>query len=77
MILKNAKIYTNGLIHKGVLFIDNGIIKKIIYEPKSQQIKKLSQKDQDGKEIDCQNKLILPGIIDIHSHFRVSKGNSK
>ncbi len=70
MILKNAKIYTNGLIHKGVLLINNGIIKKIIYEPKSQQIKKLSQNNQDGKEIDCQNKLILPGIIDIHSHLR-------
>ncbi|MFW9943199.1 MAG: dihydroorotase family protein, partial [Candidatus Thorarchaeota archaeon] len=70
MILKNAKIYTNGLIHKGVLYIDNGIIQKIIFEPTNQQLKKLSKKNQDGKEIDCLNKLILPGIIDIHSHLR-------
>ena len=70
MILKNAKIYTNGLIHKGALYIDNGIIQKIIFEPTNQQLKKLSKKNQDGKEIDCQDKLILPGIIDIHSHLR-------
>ena len=39
MILKNAKIYKNGLIHKGVLFINNGIIKEIIIEEYSQEVK--------------------------------------
>jgi len=70
MILKNAKIYSGGLIHKGVIHINNGIIKKVIFEPKDLEFKKLVKKNQDGKEIDCQNKLILPGIIDIHSHLR-------
>jgi len=64
------KIYSGGLIHKGVIHINNGIIKKVIFEPKDLEFKKLVKKNQDGKEIDCQNKLILPGIIDIHSHLR-------
>ncbi|MFX1567288.1 MAG: dihydroorotase family protein [Promethearchaeota archaeon] len=70
MILKNAKFYTNGLIHEGIIYIKGEIIKKILFEPKNQQITNLSKKNQDGLEIDCQNKLILPGIIDIHSHLR-------
>ena len=70
MILKNAKIYSEGLIHKGALLINNGIISEIKFNPQESDLKKLTKKNQDNKELDCQNKLILPGIIDIHSHLR-------
>ncbi|UCD01293.1 MAG: dihydroorotase family protein [Promethearchaeota archaeon] len=70
MILKNAKIYSEGLLHKGAILIANDIIKTVIFNPQEKNLKKLAKKNQDHKEIDCQNKLILPGIIDIHSHLR-------
>jgi len=70
MILKSAKVYAEGLIHKGIILISNGIIKKIIFNPKETQIKNLVEKNQDDKVIDCKDKLVLPGIIDIHSHLR-------
>ncbi|NVM36028.1 MAG: dihydroorotase family protein [Candidatus Lokiarchaeota archaeon] len=70
MILKNAKIYSEGLIHKGALLLNDGIIRKIKFNPKENDFKELVKRNQDNKELDCQNKLILPGIIDIHSHLR-------
>ncbi|MFX0105800.1 MAG: dihydroorotase family protein [Candidatus Hodarchaeota archaeon] len=70
MILKNAKIYSEGLVHKGAILITEGIIRNVIFNPQEKDLKKLAKKNQDNKEIDCQNKLILPGIIDIHSHLR-------
>ncbi|MFX0008018.1 MAG: dihydroorotase [Promethearchaeota archaeon] len=70
MILKNAKIYSEGLIHKGIIRITKGVITDIKFDPKDKDLKKFSKKNQDGSEINCENKLILPGIIDIHSHLR-------
>jgi len=70
LILKNIKIYQNGLIRKGTLFISNGIIKSIAFDTNDKDLKKIAEKNDDGIEINCKNKLILPGIIDIHSHLR-------
>jgi dihydroorotase len=70
MILKNAKIYSEGLIRNGILLVNNGIITDIKFRKNDKELKKIVKKNQDGKEIDCENKLILPGIIDIHSHLR-------
>ncbi|HEY0089474.1 MAG TPA: dihydroorotase family protein [Candidatus Lokiarchaeia archaeon] len=70
MILKNAKIYCDGLIQKGALLINNSIIKSIKFSNMENILEDLRKKNEDKKEIDCQNKLILPGIIDIHSHLR-------
>ena len=70
MILKNAKIYSEGLIRKGILLINNGVIAEIKFKQKDKDLETVVKKNQDGKEIDCENKLILPGIIDIHSHLR-------
>jgi dihydroorotase len=70
MILKNAKIYSDGLIRKGAILIKNGVIKKLFYETSEVDFKTFEDLSEDGKEIDCQNKLIIPGIIDIHSHLR-------
>jgi len=70
MILKNAKIYSEGLIRKGALLLNNGIISNIKFNPEENDFKELIEQNQDKKDLDCQNKLILPGIIDIHSHLR-------
>ncbi len=70
MILKNAKIYSEGLIREGVIIIHKGIIKSIIFKSQEKELKDLIEENPDGEEINCQQKLILPGIIDIHSHLR-------
>lgn len=70
MILKNAKIYSQGLIREGVLLINNGVIDQIKFNPEEKVLAKLVKKNQDKKEIECHGKLVLPGIIDIHSHLR-------
>lgn len=70
MILKNAKIYVDGIIRKGVLLIENGVIKSIKLGSSEKDIKELEQENENKEVIDCQNKLIIPGIIDIHSHLR-------
>ncbi|MFW9969039.1 MAG: dihydroorotase family protein [Candidatus Odinarchaeota archaeon] len=70
MILKNARIYFKGSLRKGIILINDGIIAEIKFKSKDKNLKKLVRKNQDKKEIDCENKIILPGIIDIHSHLR-------
>ncbi|MFX1551690.1 MAG: dihydroorotase family protein, partial [Promethearchaeota archaeon] len=102
--MKNAKIYSQGLIRKGAILIDDGIIKHILFYNASEEnyikfndpiiaerfaysisrgrnyiraaLYYLNKLNEDGKKIDCKNKLILPGIIDIHSHLR-DMGQSK
>ncbi len=70
MILKNTKIFSEGIIHKGAILINDGVIASIKFDPNERKFKQLVKKNKDSKEIDCQNKLVLPGIIDIHSHLR-------
>jgi dihydroorotase len=70
MILKNAKIYNDGLLRDGIILIAKKIIKKIIYNPSREDLREISKQNVDNEEIDCEHKIILPGIIDIHSHLR-------
>lgn len=77
MILKNGKILSNGLIHNGSILINNGIIAEISFNPNGNAYKGLLGKNQDGKVLNCENRLILPGIIDIHSHLRDMEQNEK
>ncbi len=70
MILKNARIFSEGLIHKGIILIDGKIIESLKFNPLNKETEELIKINQDGKIIDCENRLILPGIIDIHSHLR-------
>ena len=65
MILKNGSIYNNGKLRQGNILIHQNKIKNIVFE---NQI--LKEQNPDGIEINCENKLILPGIIDVHSHLR-------
>ncbi|MHA1915103.1 MAG: dihydroorotase [Promethearchaeota archaeon] len=70
MILKNGKIYSKGLVNNGAILIEKGTIIELVFNPDEQEYLILSEKNQDKQEIDCENRLILPGIIDIHSHLR-------
>ena len=70
MLLKNAKIFSEGLVHNGTILVIKESIAEIKYNPDERDYKTLKSKNQGGKEIDCKKRLILPGIIDIHSHLR-------
>jgi len=70
MILENARIFSNSQVRKGAILIKNGIIKSIILEDNGTNFNKFIKQNDDGFQIDCGNRLILPGIIDIHSHLR-------
>ncbi|MBD3207264.1 amidohydrolase family protein [Candidatus Bathyarchaeota archaeon] len=56
----NGKIWTRGTIFEGGLHILNGQIEKIGKESKLPEAEKL----------DAKGNLILPGLIDLHVHFR-------
>jgi len=70
MILKNAKIFSEGLLREGAILINKGIIIEVKITPDDKDLKTLTEKNKDRKILDCKNKLVLPGIIDIHSHLR-------
>lgn len=70
MILKNANIYYNGQLNRGALLILDGLIKAIYKESKNNDFEIFRKNNQDHVEIDCKQRYILPGIIDVHSHLR-------
>ncbi|MFH1391410.1 MAG: dihydroorotase [Candidatus Diapherotrites archaeon] len=57
--LINGKVFIKGKLVKTNILLQNGKIKKIT-----------SSKIKAEKEIDCKGKIILPGAIDVHVHFR-------
>ena len=59
LLIKNGKIYQNGtLIKKNILI-------------KGHKIEKITSQDLKAeKTIDAKNKIIIPGLIDSHVHFR-------
>jgi len=78
LILYNAKIYTDGLLRKnGAVIINNGIITNVDYDLTPEHLEELKKQNKDGKEINCKNKVILPGIIDIHAHLRDMNQSNK
>ncbi|MBY9002510.1 MAG: dihydroorotase family protein [Candidatus Lokiarchaeota archaeon] len=70
MILKNAKIYTGNKLIDGALFIQSGKIQSIIKLPTEEKLENIRFQNRKVVEIDCEKRIILPGIIDIHSHLR-------
>ena len=77
MILNNAKIYSDGKIHEGAILISDGIIESIKFNPSDQDHAAFVEKNRDGQELDCENRTIIPGIIDIHSHLRDMEQSEK
>ena len=59
LLIKNGKIYQNGALVRKNIFIKNHKIEKIT-----------SQNIRTEKTIDAKNKIIIPGLIDSHVHFR-------
>ena len=61
LVLKNAKIFTNGHIFEGGLAIDN---KKIV------KIGKFCNLPDACLKMDVRGNLVIPGLIDLHVHLR-------
>src|SRR3989338_5250525 len=59
LFIKNGKIFQNGVLIKKNIFIKEDKITKIT-----------SQILMADKVIDAKNRIILPGLIDCHVHFR-------
>ena len=59
LLKKNGKIYRNGALVRKNIFIKNNKIRKIT-----------NQELKSDKVIDAKNKIIIPGLIDGHVHFR-------
>jgi len=59
LLIKNGKIYKNGALVRKNIFIKNNKIIKIT-----------SQNLKSDEVIDAKNKIIIPGLIDGHVHFR-------
>ena len=59
LLIKNGKVYQNGTLANKNIFVKNGKIAKIT-----------SQELKADKVIDAKNKIIIPGLIDGHVHFR-------
>ena len=57
-VIKNGYIYTGGEIVRGDLLIKNGVISAIGTGLKAENI------------IDAKNKLVSPGLVDVHVHYR-------
>ena len=73
--LKNALIYDPKNNKAGVkedIWIEN---EKIVAEPSERKIKELKEKD-NLEEIDLENKIVMAGGVDIHSHIAGPKVNS-
>ncbi len=63
ILIKNATIINEGRKFKGSVLIGNGIIEKIYGEPLETEI-------NEAAIIDAANKVLIPGVIDDHVHFR-------
>ena len=59
LLIKNAKIFTKGILINKNIFIEKDKITKIT-----------NQNLKADQVIDAKNKIVLPGIIDSHVHFR-------
>ncbi|MFO8017201.1 MAG: dihydroorotase [Promethearchaeia archaeon] len=70
MILFNAKIFSESILREGTILVKDGKIKDIRFNPTQDDLKDLRNQNGTDHEIDCQKKIIIPGIIDIHAHLR-------
>ena len=66
LLIKNGAIVTASDIYKGDIFIENEIIKEI-----GLNINKIAD-----EVIDANGKYVIPGGVDIHTHFNLHVGNN-
>lgn len=65
-ILNNGLIFSNGFRFVGSIVVDNGMFTRV--SPGRTALTDIDTENYDV--IDCQGKMILPGVIDEHVHFR-------
>lgn len=68
-ILKDGTMYTANGLKKASVFIEDKIIKKIVLENNCVN----RQSDECGENVElinCKGYMIIPGLIDVHVHFR-------
>lgn len=66
-LIKNGTLCSAGQIYKGDILIEEGVISKI----------GTSLSDEAETVIDAQNKYVLPGGVDVHTHFDLQAGASR
>src|SRR3990167_2149860 len=59
LLIKNGKVYQNGALANKNIFVKDGKITKIT-----------SQELKADEVIDAKDKIVIPGLIDGHVHFR-------
>ncbi|GAH04255.1 unnamed protein product, partial [marine sediment metagenome] len=62
MILKNALIYYDDTLQDGALLILDGKIKSVLNINSENEFKLIRSNNEDGIEIDCEKRIVLPGI---------------
>jgi dihydroorotase len=77
MILKNAKIFTGNSLKEGSILINSDKIKQISLNERKIDQEMIRSQNLDGLEINCEGRIILPGIIDIHAHLRDMEQSDK
>ena len=63
MQIKNGNVFFNNALAKKDIVVEDGLIKKIASI-------ETSEEEKQDNIIDAKNMLILPGLIDVHVHFR-------
>ncbi len=63
ILIKDATIINEGRKFKGSVLISNGIIEKTFEEPLETEI-------NEAAILNAANKVLIPGVIDDHVHFR-------
>ncbi len=64
MLIKNGLIATAGDLYQGDIYIEDGIIKEI----------GMDLNIEDSEIIDAEGKYVIPGGIDVHTHFHLDVG---
>ena len=64
--ITDATIVNEGIIRKGSVFIDNGVIQSIT----EKEISPGYIFENDYTHIDAEGLFLIPGVIDSHVHFR-------
>jgi dihydroorotase len=70
MILRNARIVDDKSFKQAIILIKDQIIQEVILNPLGKDILRLKALNEDGSEINCDKRLIIPSLIDIHAHLR-------
>lgn len=76
-LLYNANIVNEGEIFSGYIVIEGGFIAAVCRDGSEEEMERMA--GSCDNRIDCEGRMVLPGVIDTHVHFRepgmTEKGN--